>query len=74
MTTALQALNNLLFEDIEIVWSHPQSLSQCAQYIADHGFDSVPFSNTAIAARDVAKESASMLRQSVPTKRVRNTA
>lgn len=38
------------------MWSHPQSLSQCAQYIADHGFDSVPFSNTAIAARDVAKE------------------
>ena len=49
-------LKQSAFEDIEIVWSHPQSLSQCAQYIADHGFDSVPFSNTAIAARDVAKE------------------
>ena len=52
----LAGLKQSAFEDIEIVWSHPQSLSQCAQYIADHGFDSVPFSNTAIAARDVAKE------------------
>ena len=52
----LAGLKQSAFEDIEIVWSHPQSLSQCAQYIADHGFDSVPCSNTSIAARDVAKE------------------
>lgn len=70
----LAGLKQSAFEDIEIVWSHPQSLSQCAQYIADHGFDSVPFSNTAIAPVMLQRKSASMLRQSVHTKRVRNTA
>lgn len=43
-------------EDIETVWSHPQSLSQCAEYIARGNYDSVPCSNTAVAARDAAKE------------------
>lgn len=42
--------------DIETVWSHPQSLSQCANYIAKNDFGSVPCSNTAVAARDVARE------------------
>lgn len=42
--------------DIEIVWTHPQTISQCAEYIANHGYDAVPCSNTAVAARDVAKE------------------
>lgn len=70
----LAGLKQSAFEDIEIVWSHPQSLSQCAQYIADHGFDSVPFSNTAIAPVMLQRKSVSMLRQSVHTKRVRNTA
>ena len=44
------------FEDIEKVWTHPQSLSQCADYIARNNFEGVPVSNTAIAARDVARE------------------
>lgn len=43
-------------EDIEIVRTHPQSILQCANYIADNNFESVPCSNTAVAARDVAKE------------------
>lgn len=42
--------------DIEMVWTHPQTISQCAEYIANHGYDAVPCSNTAVAARDVAKE------------------
>lgn len=42
--------------DIEIVWSHPQALSQCGSYIARHGFSTVPWENTATAARDAAKE------------------
>ena len=42
--------------DIEIVWTHPQSISQCSDYIANHNYDAVPCSNTAVAARDVAKE------------------
>lgn len=44
------------FSDIERVWSHPQSLSQCANYIAKNNFESTPCSNTAVAARDVARE------------------
>ena len=52
----LAGLKQSEFSDIETVWTHPQSLSQCAQYIADHEFNSVPCSNTAVAARDVAKE------------------
>lgn len=44
------------FSDIEKVWSHPQSISQCANYIAKHDFEATPYTNTAIAARDVAKE------------------
>lgn len=42
--------------DIEIVWTHPQTISQCSDYIANHGYDAVPCSNTAVAARDVVKE------------------
>lgn len=42
--------------DIEYVWSHPQALSQCADYIQKHSLTPVPSANTAVAARDVAKE------------------
>lgn len=42
--------------DIEKVWSHSQSLSQCANYIAKHNFASTPFENTAVAAREAASE------------------
>lgn len=42
--------------DIEKIWSHPQSISQCSDYIAKHNFEATPCANTAIAARDVAKE------------------
>ncbi|MBR1482090.1 MAG: chorismate mutase [Ruminococcus sp.] len=43
-------------EDIEIVRSHPQALSQCAEYIEAHGFEAQSCANTAVAARDVARE------------------
>ncbi|MGN1467015.1 MAG: prephenate dehydratase [Ruminococcus sp.] len=52
----LGGLKQSEFSDIEKVWSHPQSLSQCSNYIAKHNFESTPCSNTAIAARDVARE------------------
>lgn len=52
----LGGLKQAEFSDIEKVWSHPQSLSQCSNYIAKHNFESTPCSNTAIAARDVARE------------------
>lgn len=52
----LGGLKQSELSDIEKVWSHPQSLSQCANYIANHNFEPTPCSNTAIAARDVALE------------------
>lgn len=52
----LAGLRQSEFSDIEKVWSHPQSISQCANYIARNNFDSTPCSNTAIAARDTAVE------------------
>ena len=52
----LAGLKQSEISDIEKVWSHPQSLSQCANYIAKNNFDSTPFENTAVAAREVASE------------------
>lgn len=52
----LAGLKQSEFSDIEKVWSHPQSLSQCANYIAKNNFDSTPFENTAVAAREAANE------------------
>ena len=42
-------------EDIKTVTSHPQALSQCAEYISANGFSEVPCSNTAVAAQNVAE-------------------
>lgn len=44
------------FEDIEMVWTHPQTISQCSDYIAKNNFEPTPCSNTAVAAKAVAKE------------------
>ncbi len=52
----LGGLRQAEFEDIEKVWSHSQSISQCAGYIEQHNFDSMALENTAVAARDVARE------------------
>lgn len=52
----LAGLKQSEFSDIEKVWSHPQSISQCANYIAKYNFEATPFANTAVAARDVADE------------------
>ena len=52
----LAGLRQSELEDIDTVWSHPQALSQCANYTEAHGFDPVPCANTAVAARDTARE------------------
>lgn len=52
----LGGLRQSSLEDIEIVWSHPQALSQCEGYIARHNLTPVPKANTAVAARDAARE------------------
>ena len=52
----LAGLRQSELSDIEIVWSHPQALSQCEEYIAKHNLTAVPKANTAVAARDAARE------------------
>ena len=42
--------------DIKKVISHPQALSQCEDYIGRMGFEAISSSNTAVAARDTARE------------------
>ncbi len=41
--------------DIKTVYSHPQALGQCHNYIAKNGFACCEYSNTALAARHVAE-------------------
>lgn len=52
----LAALPQCTLDDIEQVWSHPQALSQCSNFIANNSLYSVPAANTAIAAKNTAKE------------------
>lgn len=52
----LAGLRQSELADIDTVWSHPQALSQCAGYTESHSFAPVPCANTAVAARDVARE------------------
>ena len=41
--------------DIKKVISHPQALSQCANYIRENGFEQVQYENTAMAAKAVSE-------------------
>ena len=43
-------------EDIQTVYSHPQSLMQSARYLADHGWQQISMKNNAFAARKVSEE------------------
>lgn len=52
----LCGLSRSNFEDITQAWSHPQALSQCREYLANHNIKPVPSENTAIAAQDISKE------------------
>ena len=41
--------------DIQKVVSHPQALAQCAEYLREHGYETEPYENTALAACYVAE-------------------
>ena len=43
-------------KDIKTVYSHPQALSQCKEFLTKHSINSIPFSNTAAAAEFAAKQ------------------
>lgn len=46
--------------DIEKVRSHPQALSQCREFIEQHGFEEVESSSTAKAAQDIGEGEAAI--------------
>jgi chorismate mutase/prephenate dehydratase len=52
----LIACENATVESIKTVTSHPQALSQCAEYIKNRGYGEIACSNTAIAAKQVAEK------------------
>lgn len=52
----LCGLPQATLEDIEQVWSHPQAIAQCSEYIEKNNLKSVPYHNTAFAAKEVQKE------------------
>lgn len=52
----LAALKQSELCDIEEVWTHPQSIAQCENYIDKHNLKAVSRANTAVAARDTSLE------------------
>ncbi|MBQ8880459.1 MAG: chorismate mutase [Clostridia bacterium] len=51
----LLGIKGARLSDIKTVYSHPQALGQCHKYIAENGFDTREYENTALAARHVAE-------------------
>lgn len=49
----LLALPGAELSDIKTVVSHPQALAQCASFISEHSLSSIPYENTALAAKYV---------------------
>lgn len=51
----LLAVEGATLETIKTVASHLQALSQCDDFLRTHGYDQLPYANTALAAQYVAK-------------------
>lgn len=49
----LAGIKDTKFEDIKEVYSHPQALAQCKDYIKKHGFKANNEINTAVAAKKI---------------------
>ncbi len=56
VTQELVGLSASGISDIKTVISHSQALSQCADYIKNHGFAQIQYENTALAAKYVAEK------------------
>ena len=55
VTHDLLGVHGSSIEDVKMVISHPQALGQCASYISAHGYDTLEYTNTALAAKYVAE-------------------
>lgn len=53
---ALAGVSGATLKDIKTVISHPQALSQCAEYIKKLGVNTIVAENTALAAKQVAEQ------------------
>lgn len=51
----LVAVKGASLDSIKKVYSHPQALMQCENSLAEHGYEPVRHSNTAIAAKEIAE-------------------
>ena len=56
ITQDLLGIKGATIADIKEVYSHPQALGQCANFIHDNGLIANEYSNTALAARYVAEK------------------
>lgn len=54
VTQDLLVLPGTRMEQISEVYSHPQALGQCAEYIRQHNWKTIEFTNTALAAKHIA--------------------
>ncbi len=58
----LEVMQNLLalpgtrLEDVKTVVSHPQALEQCGEYVRAHGYETISYANTALAAQFVKEQ------------------
>lgn len=51
----LLGLKNAELSDIQLVYSHQQALSQCQAYLHEKNLETVPYANTALAAKYVSE-------------------
>lgn len=53
ISQCLLGVSGSSIESIKTVISHPQALEQCGEFIAHHGYETIPYENTARAAKEV---------------------
>lgn len=52
----LAAPKGVTLDQLTNIYSHPQALSQCSQYLSEHNLNPQPYSNTAAAAKMAAEK------------------